>query len=309
MTANPISVDPSSADPVDSSEPSIENSTENSTENSLAASLFDRVSSWLIALLILVTVANAGLFILWYYDTFERIAVENGNNPDKVFKLNNTSGEKSLAQPTFGELTSLEVNVIIAEETLSLIQELSTQVATTVPSSGANVPNAGKDGTTGDGGEHGTTGRPSEPDVLPPWERWELRFDSTNRARYARQLDYFKIELAAIGGAPWVDYASQVATPNPTTRRGSASKEKRIYMTWKQGSLGRFDRQLLNAAGIPHQDRILMHFLTDELTETLTQLEDDNTERPRTEWQKTVFSLRAKGDGYEWHVTEQTFRE
>ena len=71
----------------------------------------------------------------------------------------------------------------------------------------------------------------------------------------------------------------------------------------------RFDEQLLRAADIPTKKRIVLHFLSDELTETLLKLEDEYTDRPMEEWEKTVFILRQKGDKYEWRVSEQTYRK
>jgi hypothetical protein len=78
-------------------------------------------------------------------------------------------------------------------------------------------------------------------------------------------------------------------------------------MSWTNGNLARFDRQLLTAAGIPIADRILVHFLPDELTQTLKRLEAD-TDRPAEEWQSTMFALRQTRDGYEWYVVSRTFR-
>jgi hypothetical protein len=40
-------------------------------------------------------------------------------------------------------------------------------------------------------------------DIVPPWQRWEVRFVTSGLQLYARQLDSLKVELGAVGGGPW----------------------------------------------------------------------------------------------------------
>jgi len=63
-------------------------------------------------------------------------------------------------------------------------------------------------------------------DYVPPWERWELRFESVNLTVYAQQIDHFKIELGAVGGEPFntVNYA-----------RNLSKSENSLTQTWFLG--------------------------------------------------------------------------
>ena len=66
-------------------------------------------------------------------------------------------------------------------------------------------------------------------DVIPPWERWEIRFSTEGIDIYARQLDHFDIELGALGGGfQTIDYAHNLAQAKPSRRTGKPEEEKRI---------------------------------------------------------------------------------
>ena len=266
---------------------------------------YEHARSWLVALLFLITVANVGLFIVWLstFDFRQQDGPTIPNTPTS-FPLE-TGGPMEMARPDLGELSDLTLEPTLNDELLNRLQQETSGIAVSVPLHGSEFPGEGDGDETGNGGD----GRGPGPDMIPHWDRWEMKFDNTSRKRYARQLDYFKIELGVIGGSPLVDYARDLSRATPKTRRGKSTDEKRIYMTWRRGNLVRFDEQLLRAADIPTKKRIVLHFLSDELTETLLKLEDAYTDRPMEEWEKTVFTLRQKGDKYEWRVSEQTYRK
>ena len=57
--------------------------------------------------------------------------------------------------------------------------------------------------------------------IIPRSERWEIRYNSNSIEAYAQQLDFFEIELGAVGGTKTVDYASKLAE-SPRPPRGKA---------------------------------------------------------------------------------------
>src|SRR5690606_1153498 len=89
---------------------------------------------------------------------------------------------------------------------------------------------------------------------------WEIHYASDKIDEYARQLDFFNIELgAAGGGSPQVDYASGFSG-SIKKRSGPPSDEKRLYMTWTSGTMKAMDRSLLGKAGINASGRVIMQF-------------------------------------------------
>lgn len=145
--------------------------------------------------------------------------------------------------------------------------------------------------------------------VVPRWERWETQFTSASINAYAQQLDSFGIELAAIGGKPQIDYAFNLANPKPDTRSGPSKSEKRLYMSWKNGPLQQFDRELLRRAGIDTAGRLIVQFYPAEVEGMLADLEEVNARgRSKREYRKTVFGIRMQSGRPEFFVVEQTFR-
>jgi hypothetical protein len=144
---------------------------------------------------------------------------------------------------------------------------------------------------------------------IPPHERWELRFPPGNSVEsYARQLEYFHIELGLIGGSTDITYITNLADPTPKTRTGRAADEKRLYLVWQRGSLSDADEQLVSKAKLPIADRVVAHFCPAELEAQLAQREEERAQMDmRTRIRKTVFGVRAhEFGGYRLYVLEQT---
>jgi len=147
-------------------------------------------------------------------------------------------------------------------------------------------------------------------DVIPRGKRWEIRLASSDVDVYARQLDFFQIELGAVGGGKKeIDYACSFSTA-PRTRSGPGHAEQRLYMTWRGDSrLERFDRELLARAGVQTTGRLVLHFYPADVEDRLAWLERLNAPGKTVhEFFKTVFEVRPEGNGWEFFVVEQRFR-
>ncbi len=87
------------------------------------------------------------------------------------------------------------------------------------------------DGMQNDGTGKGDS-RPPGPegegdDIVPRFERWDIKFQARDKKNYASQLDFFKIELGTYGGGiPRVEYVSNVAS-SPVKRTGLPKEDKR----------------------------------------------------------------------------------
>jgi hypothetical protein len=150
------------------------------------------------------------------------------------------------------------------------------------------------------------------PNVVPPWLRWEIRFTTTDIVTYARQLDFFGIDLGVVGGgSAHVEYARNLTKPKPDRASALPENEKRLYMTWQDGggTMGDMDRRLLARAGIAADRRIVLQFYPAEVQKQLLILEAMGAgERTPSELLKTVFGVRPAGDGFEFYVVEQSYR-
>ncbi len=276
----------------------------------LRVSAYDNVASLLIATLILVGITVTVLVIIWYtmqnWTTQVSIPVEL---LEYAGRGDHAAGfERDMEAPGLEELEEMiEPQIEAALEAVTDV--VSTQAAAFESLDMSGVTSAGEGGM-GDSRGPGPEGE-GRSDIVPPWERWEIRFATSGLNAYARQLDSFGIELGAAGGAPQVEYAYNLAKAKPDTKKGLPDKEKRLYMSWQNANsaMAAFDRQLLGKAGIKTQRRLVLQFYPKDVEMNLLQLEAEKGrgKDPRT-FLKTIFGVRAAGRGYEFYVIDQFFR-
>jgi len=284
-------------------------------EAQLKVSAYDNVASLLIALLILVGFFVLLMFIIWLTG---RLLFTQTPIPVELLEYagrgDHAAGfERDLEEPGMEEME--ELNEPQIEATLEAVTDLVTSQAAAFDAVEMSAAASSKGSGMGDSRPPGPLGE-GVTDVIPPWERWEIRFSTTGRDVYARQLDFFKIELgAAGGGSPKVDYAFNLAKrPRPDKKSGDPGDEKRIYMSWQQGGgqMAVFDRQLIAQAGIKTDRRMILQFYPKETERLLYSLEVQEARKkghtdPR-EFLKTIFGVRAARRGYEFYVIDQYFR-
>ncbi|HUG66875.1 MAG TPA: hypothetical protein VMM76_03920 [Pirellulaceae bacterium] len=275
-------------------------------------SRFDQVASLVVALLIMVGVAVVGMFIIWLTAT---LVFKSRSVPVKL--VENVPGrgdhaegfERDLEAPGMEEMPEL------AEPQLEVAMEAMTEAVSSVAAAMDSVSLPSDATSKGEGGMGDS--RPPGPlgegdNIIPRWERWEIRFESSSESAYARQLDAFKIELGAAGGGKKnVDYARNLAKGKPDTYSGPGDKEQRLYMTWRGGSLQKFDQNLLRKAGVNISNRLLMQFYPEAVEDQLAWIEKahaDKQNKTLQEYLKTVFELKPKGSSWEFVVAEMRFR-
>jgi len=142
----------------------------------------------------------------------------------------------------------------------------------------------------------------------PRADRWEIRFQAERLADYARQLDFFGIELGMLGSDNRVHYAYNLAKSTPDRRTGPPESEDRLHMVWRSGPLAQADSDLLERARIDPQGRIVLQFYPPETEDALARKELQYAHgRGVNEIRKTVFGVKQAGDGYVFYVMEQSY--
>jgi hypothetical protein len=138
--------------------------------------------------------------------------------------------------------------------------------------------------------------------------RWFIRFaDGSSLTEYARQLDFFGIELGAITPDGQLAYISGVSG-TPKVRYGKSGKdEKRLYMKWDSGERRKADEKLFQKAGITVGRNVIFHFYPAQTEQLLVTLETNYAKRNLREIRRTYFVVNTKGSGFEFQVTRQTY--
>jgi hypothetical protein len=282
----------------------------------LKVSAYDCTSSWLLALLALMGSLVLVLVPVWfsmyapeYQAAIPVTMVELGSGEGGGHELGEgyegmeINGPESDEFPTLGEEVDADL--------LSTLDNVTK--TTSLYSARLDEPYLGEDVPVLRGRSKGTGNRVAkgsgygEPG-LPRPQRWEVEYgESITLKDYAAILDFFKIELAAIGRSSTIELASGLSEPKPTVRTLLASaNETRLYFSWRKGSSREAaDRELLQRAGVQVEDRVLVQFIPEAVEQTLVNLEKQHAGRDSKDVRRTSFGVRKAGNGYEFYVMSQ----
>lgn len=282
----------------------------------LRPSAYDSAASWLLAFLALVGSCVLVLVPIWFslrsYRFQEAIPVtmvelgsgEGGGHPlGEGYEGMEINGPESDELPTMGEEVDADL--------LSTLDNVTR--TTSLYSAKLDEPFLGEDAPVLRGRSKGTGNRVAkgsgygEPG-LPRPQRWEVEYgESITLKDYAAILDFFKIELAAIGRSNTIELASGFSQDKPTVRTLIASaNETRLYFSWRKGSSREAaDRELLQKVGVQVEDRVLVQFIPDAVEQTLVTLEKQHAGRDPKDVRRTRFGVRKAAQGYEFYVMSQ----
>lgn len=275
----------------------------------------DVVASGLMAALMVLGLIAFLLFLIWLTEVW------TWGPGELVIEAENIAGrgdhaagfERDIEPPGAEEIVDLTEPTL--EQTLEAVTDAATSVAASIDSIDSQSAAASHGTGVGDSRPPGPLGEGD--DIVPRYERWELKFQAKGIRPYAQQLDFFNIELACIGGGvQTVDYATNVAS-SPQTRSGTSAAENklgRLYFMWRNNSpLKQFDEQLLGQAGVRTSGRQILKFIPKSLEAQLEQLEKraflDAGKTTIRQVAKTIFQSEASASGgYEFKVIEQRYR-
>jgi len=271
-------------------------------------SSYEKVASWLIAMLIFVGTIVGCLLAIWLprrnqqaqrtYPVIMESFGGRGDHPPGIGRDDKPLGDGEL--PEAGEPEFARTLAFVAEASVQAGQLALAGSDSTIVGSGSGLGDSRPPGALGEG----------RGDGIPRHERWELHFPAGNTlATYGRQLDFFKIELAVLGPGDQVQYVSGFSKSQPQVRRGTSSAERRLYMTWRRGSLEQADRDLVRRAGVDSTGKMVLQFLDPEIENQLAVLELEYAKRPVNRIRRTRFGVVDDGSGgYRFVVQQQQYR-
>ncbi len=280
--------------------------------STLRLSRYDQVAGLLLSSLLVLGVATLLLFLIWLSS---RVTWKTEAIPVTVLEDvgGGGSGQVLGSEQQFEEPSPMEVRQPTAEVSVEQsLDSIATVVAAKAPDFDAvyGSPFLGKgEGTgTGDGRGKGPGG-PGTSDGIPAYERWEIRMSATNTDEYAKQLDFFKVELGVVGGGnPNVDYVSNLSVAKPTVRVGDPKEEHRLRFLHRSGDLRAGDRELAAKAGVKTDGRVVFQFYNDATYRSLLALEAAKKgDRRIKDVRRTVFGVRAVRGQYEFYVIDQQY--
>ena len=277
----------------------------------LVVTKFDKVSSLLLAFAMFLGILVGLIFLLWVTSGKPKQIqaypplVENPEGRGE-----NAEGfERDFEPPGAEEVEDLLEPTV--EDTLQAVTDAVSSVPASFEAVDSDV--AANSSGAGQGDERHAGPMGDGDDIIPRFERWKLKFAAKNINAYAAQLDFYGIELAAIGGnIQGVDYAANVSSA-ASTRRGPSEGEKRLYFMWTTpGPLMKYDQQLLQKAGVNLTGRQMLKFLSKDLENMLANIEMDYAKTKghtsATEIAETIFESRGADGAYQFEVVSQKYR-
>lgn len=163
---------------------------------------------------------------------------------------------------------------------------------------------------TGTGGGRPPLGfGPGRGGGVPRELRWFIKFASESSLdEYARQLDYFRVELGVLQPDGRLVYVTNLSQATPARREvPTARDEQRLYFTWQGGERQDADIKLLAKAGVQVGAGRILHFYIPETENRLAVVERNYANRKAKEIRRTYFAVVKQGGGYAFEVTRQTY--
>lgn len=264
---------------------------------------YDKVTAFMFAVIIGLVITVVTLTMIWFMNL--RPEAEGMALLDIVEIAGGYEDGDPDATPDV-ESPEDQVDDPMEEEMLENVVELSNKESMLEPprepvtgsQTGSAKGNGGR--PLGIGGGPGRKGREL---------RWYVRFsDRGTLETYARQLDFFKIELAVlVPGKMSYTYIKNLSRPRPTvTEKTNIKSEKRLYMTWQGGNRRQGDIALFRKAGVNVSGGTIYHFYPKETEARLVRREREHANRKPSDIRRTYFGVQSQGAGFRFIVTRQS---
>lgn len=272
----------------------------------LEVNAYDRVSSLLVALLLMIGVTVTVMVIIFLFRRFSPetdqttiipIAKPRGEPPkgyeDDIEPPGLEDAPKDLPpqlQDTLKELTNA-----ISSKTAVLANE--TFQADQAAGYGTGKGNKNYDGDGGGGGND------------PPKE---LRYEALSDADYAQMIDFFGGELAVLDPrSNKIYYAKNLSQAQPTLREGPPGDDQRFYFRATGPPLAPIELRLARKFGIMKAGGFIVVFYPDEIANDIYSKEQavmrKNGYKVLEDIDRTVFRVTKEGRKYEFSVEDQTY--
>jgi hypothetical protein len=283
----------------------------------LRVTRYEQVSAFLVAIIAILVFAVGLLAFAWYATRAPKPAepilvelVENtGGSEDGVVGETLRVDSPLEANPDAGSSESAADEPEVRESLDNVLEMTDVAVTQTTRQFDMGLRNPpGQPGSAEGTGRRPLGSGPGSGGGFSREQRWMVRFgDQANLEEYARQLDYFGIELGAVVDNKMV-YVSKLSNARPSVRTtDGGANETRLYMTWRGGGRKEADLQLFRKAGIEVGVGMIFHFYPKDTENRLAHLELAYRNRKANDIRRTFFAVNRAGTGYEFSVAHQTF--
>ncbi|MEC7566654.1 MAG: hypothetical protein VX738_13315 [Planctomycetota bacterium] len=277
-------------------------------EDLIKISDYDRVTSFLIALNLMMGLA-VGILLLMWLSTIDIIRIEPipvvmvepkppGDNPKGY--------EEDVEAPGLEEIQDFTEPRI--EETFLAVTDLVTSVSGALVALNTGATSSSYGTGMGDKRSPGGDGGGGGADYS---DRWRVNITARNIDSFARILDSFGIECVVFGGGvKTFDYAQNLSDTAPTAYSREKADARGVYDP-TDANARLWTSELCVKAGITVQGRFPTHVYPIVLNTKLTELEFASAKaagKTMDEVRRTTFEVRGSGGSFEFYVTKQEYK-
>jgi hypothetical protein len=278
---------------------------------SMTVSQYDRVSGMLVATLIFLGFLVLVMFLIWLTQVLDfREPAVKVTLIEPFGRGEAAEGyERDIEEPGLEEIEEITEPQI--EETFEAVTDTITNNAASLMALDTGATSSSHGSGMGDSRGAGPGGE-GEGNVVPRVERWRISLKAANINAFASQLDFFKIEIGALGGGiATVDYASGVSGSIKKRRVSGGGNEKRLFFHPEEKVSQLWTRQLLQKAGFAVDGRVILHFYPKTAEAQLATAENSYLQKAGKgiqEVRRTYFAVRGQGGGFQFFVVKQEYR-
>jgi hypothetical protein len=224
---------------------------------------------------------------------------------------NETLNVESPEDPTDDPSLSNDQQETQLEQVLEQVIQVSDSAAQlTAPTEFSDSSSGGNPGSAeGTGGRPYGSGGPGRGGAKRE-QRWFVQFaDKGDLKSYARQLDFFGIELGVVFRDGRIIYVKNLSTSPVKREERVSSDDQRLFMNWEGGDRIKADRELLASVGVADAENgTILHFYPTQTEQMLARLEQDYANRPPEQIRRTYFQVKRDGNAFEFTVSSQKLK-
>lgn len=272
----------------------------------LSVNSFDRASTMVLALLVMIGAGVAGLAVVFFSNKFTSTIEPIAFVPVEASSPNANQGLAQDPEPP-GAQDAMELMEPQLQDTLDALSMMSLDEALLSEEVVDAASEAGKGDGLGDARQAGPGGD-GVVERVPRWERWKIRFEPKSPRDFAGWLDHFGIRIGVLGRDNKVHVAWDF-----TKGAKTESVEPKNYNMWGQtipadGPMPALTKDLARKAQILQHGPIALLFYPKAVEDRLWLIEKEHNKfDDPNKVRETVFTVIQGSDGYKFQVVDQKY--
>jgi hypothetical protein len=273
----------------------------------LSVNSFDRASTMVLALLVLIGTAVAGLAVIFFSNKFSTTIEPIAFVPVEASSPNANQGLAEDPEP-LGAQDAPELTEPELQDTLDALSMLSIDEALLSDEAVDAAKEAGKGEGLGDARQAGPGGD-GVVERVPRWERWKIRFEPRSSRDFAAWLDQYGIRVGVLGR----DNKVHVVWDFTKGAAKTESVDPKNYNMWGQtipadGPMPALTKDLARKSQILQRGPIALLFYPKAVEDRLWTIEQEfNKFKDPNKVRETVFTVIQASGGYKFQVVDQKY--